>query len=133
MVLFCISCWWQQENSHSLGKRATERSSWVNLITRQMTPFFSTTIWTLSVGTFHFYILGLSKFSSMTFALCFMFWSVSSSFTCQNWQLQTCYGSTNKKFMLCLADFGHWRYSDGGGESANPLIKGTLMKKSCFR
>ena len=29
------------------------------------------------------------------------------SFTCQRWQFQAFYGSTNKKFMLCLADFGH--------------------------
>ena len=29
------------------------------------------------------------------------------NFRCQRWQFQACYGSTNKKFMLCLADFGH--------------------------
>ena len=54
---------------------ATERSSGVNMIIRQMTPFF----WTLSVGTFHFCILRSSKFSSMRSPLCFVFKSVRST------------------------------------------------------
>ena len=53
--------------------RATERSSWVYMVTRQMTPFFSPTIWNISVGTFHFCISRPSKFSSIRhpFCLCF--------------------------------------------------------------
>ena len=55
---------------------ATERSPWINMITRQRTPFFSSSIWTLDLGTFHFCILRLSKFTSMRSSLCFMIWSV---------------------------------------------------------
>lgn len=34
----------------------------VNIITRQMAPFFSTTLWALSLGVFHFSITVHSKF-----------------------------------------------------------------------
>ena len=58
----------------------TERSSSVNMITRQMTPFFHLyTIWTLFVDTIHFCILRPSKFSSVRSPICFMFWSVKST------------------------------------------------------
>ena len=55
---------------------ATERFSWVNMITRQVASFFSSTIWILYVGTFHFHILRLSEFTSVRSPLYFMFWSV---------------------------------------------------------
>ena len=54
----------------------TERFSWGKMKTRQMTPVFSSALWTLSVGTFHFCILRPSKFSSMNSGLCFIFWSI---------------------------------------------------------
>ena len=54
----------------------TKRFSWGKMITRQMTPVFSSALWTLSVGTFYFCILRPSKFSSMNSGLCFIFWSI---------------------------------------------------------
>ena len=51
----------------------------VNMITRQMSPFFSSNLWALSVGIFHFRISRRSKFSSMgsiQFPLCIIFWSL---------------------------------------------------------
>ena len=41
-----------------------------------MTRFFWSTVWTVSVCTFHFCILRPSKFSSMWSTHWFMFWSV---------------------------------------------------------
>ena len=37
----------------------------VNMIAGQMTPFFSSTLWAVAVGIFHFCISGPSKFNSM--------------------------------------------------------------------
>ena len=37
----------------------------VNMIAEQMTPFFSSTLWAVAVGIFHFCISGPSKFNSM--------------------------------------------------------------------
>ena len=45
----------------------------VNTITRQMTPFFSSILWFLSIGIFHFCISRPSKFNSIgvhPFSLC---------------------------------------------------------------
>ena len=81
------------------------------------------------------------------FAL-FMFWSVKSVLHAKDDNL--CYGSTNKKFMLCLADFGikgmgvcvcvcgegGWEGGGGGGggvgvsESVN---KGNIYQKILFQ
>ena len=54
----------------------------VSKITKQMTPFFSSTLWALSVGTFHFCIARPSKCSSLRSPLCILFWSVKYTFTC---------------------------------------------------
>ena len=62
----------------------------VNMITRQMTPFLSSTFWALSVGIFHFCISRPSKFTSMEFHSCIMFLFVKCTFRCQIWHFQVC-------------------------------------------
>ena len=59
-----------------------------NMVTRQMTLFFSSTFRALSVGIFHFSNLRPSKFSFMGSPFCIMFWSVKYTFTCQRWNFQ---------------------------------------------
>ena len=64
--LWLICCWHQQK----IQKWATfdifiTITREVNMITRQMTPFFLSTLWALSVCVFHFCISRSSKFSSM--------------------------------------------------------------------
>ena len=51
----------------------SESSSIKNMITKKMTPFFSSTLWALSVCMFHFCISRPSKFSS----LCLIFVLIS--------------------------------------------------------
>ena len=56
MSLFCIFCWRQQKNNHSFWAQhlsVTERS-WVNMITRQMIPFF---IYYLNSGRWYISVL----------------------------------------------------------------------------
>ena len=50
--------------------RTTEWSSWVNIITRQMTPFFHLLF---ELGTFHFSILRPSEFNSVVSPSAFCF------------------------------------------------------------
>ena len=115
---------------------ATERSSLVNMITRQMTSFFSfLTIWILSVGTFHFCILRPSKFSSMRSPLCSMFWSVKSTVLhAKDDNFKPFMGAQTRN--LCYAkQILDIKGMVGAGWKGwvNPLIKVTFMKKSCFR
>ena len=60
------------------------------MITRQMTPFFSSALRDLSVGIFHFSISRPSKFSYVESPSCIMFWSVKYIFTCKRWHIQVC-------------------------------------------
>ena len=53
----------------------------VNMITRQMTPFFSYTPYALSIGMFQ----GLQNSIP-----CIKFWSVKYTFTCQRRHFQAC-------------------------------------------
>ena len=69
MALFCIF-WWQQKISHSLGK--IFKCNWKILLSKHDNLANDPIFWTLSVGTFHSWILRSSKFSSM-------FWSVKST------------------------------------------------------
>ena len=59
----------------------------VNMITRKMTLFFSSTLWFLSVIVFHFCVSRPSKFNFCRVSLCIMFWSVKYQLTCQKWHL----------------------------------------------
>ena len=107
----------------------TERSSSVNMITRQMTPFFHLyTIWTLFVDTIHFCILRPSKFSSVRSPICFMFWSVKSTVLHakdDNFKhKQEIYVMLSRFLPLKGCRWGDW---------VNLLIKETFTKKSCFR
>ena len=57
MFTFCIFCWWQQKNNHK--KRAIfdvlmTLTLNINMITRWITSFFSSTFWALSIVVFHF-------------------------------------------------------------------------------
>ena len=62
----------------------------ITMITRQMTPFFSSALRGLFVGIFHFCIWRSSKFSSVQYPLCILFWSVKYIFTCKRWHFQAC-------------------------------------------
>ena len=57
------------------------------MITRQMTPFFLSTFYTLCVGIFHFCIL---RPLELNFLLCIMFWFVKYTFTWERRQFQAC-------------------------------------------
>ena len=112
MALFVLSAVDSKQLVTAWAKNvsATERSSWVNMIlTRQMTPFFSSTIWTTSVGTFHLCISRPSKFSSMRSPVCFMFWSVKSSLTShvKDDNLKPVMGGHKQEIMPGLVDLGH--------------------------
>ena len=60
----------------------------VNMITRQMTPFFSSTLWTLSGGIFCFCISRSSKFNFMGSPFSIIFWSVKCKLTCQVYKIK---------------------------------------------
>ena len=62
----------------------------ITMKTRQMTPFFSSALRALFVGTFHFCISKPSKFTFVESPPCFMFWSVKYIFTCKRWYFQVC-------------------------------------------
>ena len=55
----------------------------ITMITRQMTPFYSSSLQALSVGIFHFCISRPSKFSFVESPSCIMFLSVKYIFTCK--------------------------------------------------
>ena len=57
----------------------------ITMVTRQMTPFFSSAPRALSVGIFHFCISRPSKFSFVESPSCIMFWSIKYIFTCKRW------------------------------------------------
>ena len=61
----------------------------INMIPRKMNPFFSSTIWALSVDIFHFSISRPSKLNSMGYSFC-IFWSVKCILTWQRWHFQAC-------------------------------------------
>ena len=58
------------------------------MITRQMTPFFSSTLWTLSGGIFYFCISRSSKFNFMGSQFSIIFWSVKCKLTCQVYKIK---------------------------------------------
>ena len=62
----------------------------ITMITRQMTPFFSSALRALFVGIFHFGISRPSKFSFGKSPSCIMFWSVKYICTCKRWHFQAC-------------------------------------------
>ena len=66
------------------------RSPRVNMIIRQMTPFFSSSLEAPSVVIFHSCISKPSKFSSMRSPNCIMFWSVKYTLAIQRWRCQAC-------------------------------------------
>ena len=105
---------------------ATERSSWVNRVTRKVTPFFPSTIWIISVGTFLFCISKTSKFSSMRSPLFFVlvyktqFYMPKMTISILLWE---------HKQILAIKEIGM-----GGGRGwVNPLIKVTFMKFITFK
>ena len=89
--IFCSNCdWFFTVISRKYTKRAIfdilmNKTPEVNMIARQMTPFFSSTLWALSAGIFHFCISGPSKFNSMGYLIRTMLWSAKHIFTCQEW------------------------------------------------
>ena len=70
--LWQFFCCYQQKKNNPFFNILKTITLGVNMITRQMTPFFSCTLWALSAGIFHFCISRPSKFSSIgsPFALC---------------------------------------------------------------
>ena len=71
--IFCIFCWMTLTLE-------------VNMIARQMAPFFSSTIWAVAFGIVHVCISRTSKFSSLGSSYCILFSSVKYTFICQRWQ-----------------------------------------------
>ena len=74
----------------------------VNMITRQMTPFFSSTLWVLSFGIFHFCISRTSKLNSMASSLCFMYWPVKYTLTSGPLKLRGWGSCSPPRFLLQL-------------------------------
>ena len=114
---------------------ATERSSWVNMVIRQRTPFFSSTLWAISVGTFHFCMSRPSKFSSMGPPICFMFCSVKSTFlhTKDDYLKSDMKAQTRHLCHSVCVFVGGGRVRGSGGCWMNPLIKRIVMTKFRFR
>ena len=57
----------------------------VNMTIRQMIQFFSSLLWALSDGVFHFCIARPSKFNSLDSQVYTMLSSIKYKFTCQRW------------------------------------------------
>ena len=64
----------------------TERSSWVNMMTRQMTPFFYLLLELYLLNYFIFAFQDLQNSVPWGAPFCFMFWSVKSTVKCLKWQ-----------------------------------------------
>ena len=62
----------------------------ITMLTRQMTPFFSSALRALCIGRFHSCISRPSKFSFVESPSCIMFWSVKYIFKCKRWHFQAC-------------------------------------------
>ena len=114
----------------------------VNVITRQITSLFSSTLWPLSVGIFHFCIWRPSKFSCMEFSFCIMFWSVKHTFTCQKWHFPSLL-TWISFFHIKFANFWHltcsvptlipiWPQSHGLRKSMLPFYPGGPDLKAIF-
>ena len=114
---------------------AAERSSWLNMKTRQWNPFFfiyylNSICWYISF--LHFKIFKI-QFHEVPPLLYVLVCKIHSS-TCQRRQFQACYGNTNKKFMLCLADSDQWRNGGcGRGRLREPFNKRNIYEKILFQ